>query len=175
MDFENCLIMGNHSEVRMASRGYALHLMLILALISWRQNGPDFCGCPTHPTCQVSCNQWYQTMAVFVELILSWPRILEEYLFVISYFRGCYRSGRYSFWDFFGELKTLDVLKNNTNIICMSSKNIHFLKKYQALAQKLGLPRQFEVLDVFGGKYIFWAPRTLIFCSIRVFIEVNKW
>ena len=45
----------------------------------------------------------------------------------------------------------------------------------KGVAQKLGLPRPLEGLDVFGGKFKFWAPMTLIFGTKRVFIEVNNW
>ena len=38
-----------------------------------------------------------------------------------------------------------------------------FSPNFKGIAQKLGPPRPFEVLDVFGGKSKFWAPMTLIF------------
>ena len=50
-----------------------------------------------------------------------------------------------------------------------------FSPNFKGIAQKLGPPRPFEVLDVFGGKSKFWAPMTLIFGTKRVFIEVNNW
>ena len=42
-------------------------------------------------------------------------------------------------------------------------------------AQKLGLPRPFEVLDVFGGKSKFKAPNAFKFSTKRVPIEVYNW
>ena len=50
-----------------------------------------------------------------------------------------------------------------------------FSPNFKGIAQKLGPPRPFEVLDVFGGKSKFWAPMTLIFGTKRLFIEVNNW
>ena len=43
------------------------------------------------------------------------------------------------------------------------------------MAQKLGLPHPFEVLDVFGGKSKSKAPRAFKFGTKWVPIEVNNW
>ena len=43
------------------------------------------------------------------------------------------------------------------------------------MAQKIGLLRPFEVLNVFGGKSISLAPRAFKFGEKRVSIEMHKW
>ena len=45
----------------------------------------------------------------------------------------------------------------------------------KGVAQKMGLPRPFEVLDVFGGKSKSKAPKAFKFSPKRVPIEVNIW
>ena len=45
----------------------------------------------------------------------------------------------------------------------------------EGVAQKMGLPRSFCVLDIFGGKSKSEAPRAFIFGAKRVPIEVNNW
>ena len=45
----------------------------------------------------------------------------------------------------------------------------------EGVAQKLDLPRPFDVLDTFGGKSKSKAPRALKFCTKRVPIKVNNW
>ena len=50
-----------------------------------------------------------------------------------------------------------------------------FSQNLEDVAQKLSLPRPFDVLDVFGRKSKFWAPRTFIFYTQQVPIEFNNW
>ena len=50
-----------------------------------------------------------------------------------------------------------------------------FSPNFKGIAQKLGPPHPFEVLDVFGGKFKYEAPRTFISSAKRVPIEVNNW
>ena len=50
-----------------------------------------------------------------------------------------------------------------------------FSPNLKGVAQKLGLPRPFEVLDVFGGKSKSKAPKAFKFGTKWVPIEVNKW
>ena len=44
----------------------------------------------------------------------------------------------------------------------------------EGVAQKIGLPRPFEVLNVFGGKSILLALRAVIFCEKQVSREMYK-
>ena len=50
-----------------------------------------------------------------------------------------------------------------------------FSPNLKGVAQKLGLPRPFEVLDVFGGKSKSKAPKAFKFGTKRVSIEVYNW
>ena len=50
-----------------------------------------------------------------------------------------------------------------------------FSPNLKGVAQKLGLPRPFEVLDVFGGKSKSEAPKAFKFGAKWVPIEVNNW
>ena len=50
-----------------------------------------------------------------------------------------------------------------------------FSPNLEGVAQKLDLPRPFDVLDTFGGKSKSKAPKALKFCTKRVPIEVNNW
>ena len=50
-----------------------------------------------------------------------------------------------------------------------------FSPNLEGVAQKLDLPRPFDVLDPFGGKSKSKAPKALKFCTKRVPIEVNNW
>ena len=50
-----------------------------------------------------------------------------------------------------------------------------FAPNLEGVAQKMGLPHSFEVLDVFGGKSKSKAPRAFIFGTKRVPNEVNNW
>ena len=45
----------------------------------------------------------------------------------------------------------------------------------EGVAQKLNLPRPFDVFDGFGGKSKFCAPKTFIFGAKRVPIELKNW
>ena len=45
----------------------------------------------------------------------------------------------------------------------------------KGVAQKMGLLRPFEVLDIFGGKSKFDAPKVFKFGTKWVPIEVNNW
>ena len=66
------------------------------------------------------------------------------------------------------------------DIITKISAYLQFMKKrilwkFGGVAQKLNLPRPFEVLDVFGGKSKSEAPNAFKFGTKRVTIEVNNW
>ena len=50
-----------------------------------------------------------------------------------------------------------------------------FSPNLKGVAQKLGPPPPFEVLDIFGGKSKFNAPKVFKFGTKRVPIEVNNW
>ena len=50
-----------------------------------------------------------------------------------------------------------------------------FSPNLEGVAQKLGPPRTFEVLDVFGGKSKSKAPKAFKFGTKWVPIEVNNW
>ena len=50
-----------------------------------------------------------------------------------------------------------------------------FSPNLKDVAQKLDLPRPFDVLYTFGGKSKSEAPRALKFCTKRFPIEVNNW
>ena len=50
-----------------------------------------------------------------------------------------------------------------------------FSPNLKGVAQKLGPPRPFEVLDVFGGKSKSKAPNALKFSTKWIPIEVNNW
>ena len=54
-------------------------------------------------------------------------------------------------------------------------KRNEFSPNLEGVAQKIGLLRPFEVLNVFGGKSISLAPRAFIFGEKRVSIEMHKW
>ena len=50
-----------------------------------------------------------------------------------------------------------------------------FSPNLEGVAQKMGLPRPQEVLEVFGGKSKSEAARAFIFGTKRVPNEVNNW
>ena len=50
-----------------------------------------------------------------------------------------------------------------------------FSPNLKGVAQKMGPPRPFEVLDVFGGKSKSKAPKAFKFGTKRLTIEVNNW
>ena len=52
------------------------------------------------------------------------------------------------------------------------NERFEFSPNLEGVAQKLGLPRPFEVLDAFGRKFIFWALMNF-FCTKRVPIKGN--
>ena len=58
---------------------------------------------------------------------------------------------------------------------CYNYKRNEFSPNLEVVAQKIGLLRPFEVLNVFGGKSISLAPRAFIFGEKRVSIEMHKW
>ena len=49
------------------------------------------------------------------------------------------------------------------------------IQNLKNVAQNLDLPRQFEVLDIFGGKSKSEAPRPIKICTKRVPIKINNW
>ena len=54
-------------------------------------------------------------------------------------------------------------------------KRNEFIPNLEGVAQKIGLPCPFEVLNVFGRKSILLAPRAVIFGEKRASIEIYKW
>ena len=50
-----------------------------------------------------------------------------------------------------------------------------FSPNLEGVAQKMGLLHPLEVLNVFGRKSKFEAPRAFIFNTKQVSIEVNNW
>ena len=56
-----------------------------------------------------------------------------------------------------------------------SQQRNEFSPNFKGVAQKLGPPRPFEVLDIFGGKSKSKAPKAFKFGTKRVPIEVNNW
>ena len=53
-------------------------------------------------------------------------------------------------------------------------KRYEFTPNLKGVAQKMGLLGPFDVLDAFGRKSKFWAPRTFKFCTKPVPIEFNN-
>ena len=80
---------------------------------------------------------------------------------------------KYSHW-FLLTLKPLEILLQNFQHF-YNLERYEFWPNLKGIAQKLDLPRPLEVFYIFGGKFIFWAPMTLIFCKKRNFIEVDNW
>ena len=58
---------------------------------------------------------------------------------------------------------------------CYNYTKNEFSPNLKSVAQNLGLPHPFEVLDVFGGKSKSKAPIAFKFGPKRVPIEVNNW
>ena len=50
-----------------------------------------------------------------------------------------------------------------------------FTPNLEGVAQKIGLPSSFEVLNVFGRKSVSLVPRAFIFGEKRVSLEIQKW
>ena len=50
-----------------------------------------------------------------------------------------------------------------------------FSPNLKGVAQKMDLPCPFEVLEVFGWKFKFKAPKAFIFGAKRVPIKVYNW
>ena len=57
----------------------------------------------------------------------------------------------------------------------MNSFELKLLPNFQGVALKIGRPRPFEVLDIFGRKSKSKSPGDFKFGTKRVPIEVNKW
>ena len=69
--------------------------------------------------------------------------------------------------------KSFDISLQKFQYIYNSGRN--FSPNLEGVAQKLDLPRPFDVLDTFGRKSKSKAPRALKFGTKRVPIEVNNW
>ena len=50
-----------------------------------------------------------------------------------------------------------------------------FSPNLKGVAQKIGLPCPFEVLDIFGGKSKSDAPKVFKFGTKQILIELNNW
>ena len=74
---------------------------------------------------------------------------------------------------FFPNLKPLEISSPKFYHLYNCKRN-EFSPNLEGVAQKMGLPRPFEVLNVFGGKSILLAPRAVIFGEKRVSIEIYK-
>ena len=72
----------------------------------------------------------------------------------------------HSYW-FSPTLKPLEISQQKFQHF-FNLERYEFSQNLEDVAQKLGLPRPSEVLDIFGRKSKFWAPETLIFCTKRV-------
>ena len=90
-----------------------------------------------------------------------------------------FNQGRLKIWTehshwFLLTLKPLEILWQNFQHF-YNLERYEFWPNLKGVAQKLDPPCPFEVFYIFGGKSKFWAPMTLIFCTKRVFIEVDNW
>ena len=74
---------------------------------------------------------------------------------------------------FFPNLKPLEISLPKFQHFYNFKRN-EFSPNLEGVAQKIGLPRPFEVLNVFGGKSILLAPRAVIFGEKQVSIEMYK-
>ena len=88
-------------------------------------------------------------------------------------------QGRLKIWTedshwFLLTLQPLEILWQNFQHFYNLGR-YEFWPNLKGVAQKLDPPRPLEVFYIFGGKSKFWAPMTLIFCTKRVFIEVDNW
>ena len=113
-------------------------------------------------------------------LIYAYPSCkIDMYYFEGKIMPLLIRQGRLKIWTevshwFLLTLKPLEILKQNFQHF-NNLRRYEFWPNLKDVAQKLDLPRPFEVFYIFGGKSKFWAPMTLIFCTKRVFIEVDNW
>ena len=74
---------------------------------------------------------------------------------------------------FFPNLKPLEISLPKFQHFYNFKRN-EFSPNLEGVAQKIGLPHPFEVLNVFGGKSIFLVPRAVIFGEKQVSIEMYK-
>ena len=123
---------------------------------------------------------------IFITSIELWIMIfLPSEYFRIKHFQGKHSKinnpiqGRLKIWTehshwFLLTLKPLEILWQNFQHF-YNLERYEFWPNLKGVAQKLDLPRPLEVFYIFGGKSKFWAPMTLIFCTKRVFIEVDNW
>ena len=75
---------------------------------------------------------------------------------------------------FFPNLKPLEVSLPKFPHFYNFKRN-EFSPNLEGVAQKIGLPRPFDVLNILGGKSIFLVPRAFIFGEKRVFVKMYKW
>ena len=74
---------------------------------------------------------------------------------------------------FFLNLKPLKISSPKFQHFYNHKRN-EFIPNLEGVAQKIGLPHPFEVLNVFGGKSILLAPRAFMFGEKRVLREMYK-
>ena len=74
---------------------------------------------------------------------------------------------------FFLNLKPLEISSPKFYHLYNYKRN-EFSQNLEGVAQKMGLTRPFEVLNVFGRKSILLAPRAVIFGEKQVSIEMYK-
>ena len=92
---------------------------------------------------------------------------------------GTFTQGRLKIWTEHStlillNLKPFEIALQKFQHIYNSGRN-EFSPNLEGVAQKLDLPRPFDVLDTFGGKSKSKAPKALKFCTKRVPIKVNNW
>ena len=75
---------------------------------------------------------------------------------------------------FFPNLKPLEISLPKFQHFYNFKRN-EFSPNLEGVAQKIGLPRPFEVLNVFGRKSKSNAPKAFKFGTKWVPIEVNNW
>ena len=70
--------------------------------------------------------------------------------------------------------KLFEIAKQKLQHFYNKGRN-EFSQNFKSIAQKMGPPRSFEVLEGFGRKFKTKAPRALKLCTKRVSIEVDNW
>ena len=105
--------------------------------------------------------------------------VLEQHFLLNSSVLCLFSQGRLKIWTedshwFLLTLQPLEILWQNFQHF-NNLESYEFWQNLKGVFKKLDAPRPLEVFYIFGGKSKFWAPMTLIFCTKRVFIEVNNW
>ena len=135
--------------------------------------------------------KWYQMIGYILKYTLTQSALIHSMTmpFILSYLDMLWmfkefaehilRQGRLKIWTsdshwFSLSLKPLEISLQKFQHSYNSWKS-GFSQNLEDVAQKLSLPRPFDVLDVFCGKSKFCAPKTFIFGTKRVPIEFNNW